>query len=117
MSDPPLFLYKIQPVRPEMLSVGPTPEEDQIIADHFAYLKHLTGAGVVLLAGRTLTADYSSFGIVILTAASEEEARRIMLADPAVHHRVMRAELYPFRLALLGDIHSAAAPARVAPDE
>ena len=104
MSDSALFLYKIQTVRPEMLSVGPTPGEEQIVSEHFTYLQGLTAAGVVLLAGRTLTTDNSSFGIVILTAGSEQEARHIMLDDPAVQQRVMRAELYPFRLALLGTL-------------
>jgi uncharacterized protein YciI len=104
MADPTLFLYKIQPVRPEMLSVGPTPEEEQTISKHFTYLKGLTEAGVVFLAGRTLNTDHSSFGIVILTAGSEQEARQIMLNDPAVKQRVMRAELYPYRLALLGTL-------------
>lgn len=104
MSDSALFLYKIQPVRPEMLSVGATPEEDQTISEHYTYLKSLTDAGIVLLAGRTLNTDNSSFGIVILTASSEEEARQIMLSDPAVKERVMRAELYPYRIALVGPL-------------
>jgi len=102
MSDPSLFLYRIQPVRPEMLSVGETAEEEQTISEHFSYLKDLTEAGVVLLAGRTLNTDHSSFGIVIFSASSEEEARQIMLDDPAVKRRVMRAELYPYRIALCG---------------
>ncbi len=66
MADSALFLYKIQPVRPEMLSVGPTSAEEQTVAEHFSYLKDLTEAGVVLLAGRTLNTDHSSFGMVIL---------------------------------------------------
>jgi uncharacterized protein YciI len=102
MPDVPLFLYRIQPVRPEMLSEGATPYEDRIISEHFAYLERLTQTGVVLLAGRTLNTDPSAFGIVILTAGSEQEARRIMHDDPAVSQRVMRAELYPYRIALLG---------------
>jgi uncharacterized protein YciI len=102
MPDVPLFLYRIQPVRPEMLSEGATPDEDRIISEHFAYLQRLTQAGVVLLAGRTLNTDPSAFGIVILTAGSEQEARRIMHDDPAVAQRVMRAELHPYRIALLG---------------
>jgi len=104
MPDSTLFLYKIQPVRTEMLSVSLTPDEEQTISEHFSYLEGLTEAGVVLLAGRTLNTDYSSFGIVILTAGSEEEARQIMLNDPAVKQRVMRAELYPYRIALLGTL-------------
>jgi uncharacterized protein YciI len=106
MSDSALFLYKIQPVRLEMLSVCQTPEEEQTISEHFTYLKSLTEAGVVPLAGRTLNTDHSCFGIVILTARSEEEARQIMLNDPAVKQRVMLAELYPFGMALLGKLSS-----------
>jgi uncharacterized protein len=102
MPGPLLFLYKIQPVRPEMLSEGATPDEDQIISEHFAYLEALRDAGVALLAGRTLNTDAGAFGIVILTAGSEQEARRIMLDDPVVRQQVMCAELYPYRIALLG---------------
>ena len=56
-----IYLYRIQPVRPEML-LESTPEEDAVIARHFAYLESLTAEGVVLLAGRTLTTDQGSFG-------------------------------------------------------
>lgn len=88
-----------------MLTDGPTPEEGQIVSEHFNYLKGLVDAGIVFLAGRTLNIDNSSFGIVIFTAGSEEEARRIMQNDPAVKGWVMRAELYPYRVALLGTLH------------
>ena len=95
------YLYKIQPVRPEMLTEGSTEIEERIISEHFAYLKDLMGKGVLILAGRTLNNDYSSFGITIINAESDEEARRIMHDDPAVKNHVMRAELYPYRIALL----------------
>ena len=102
MPEPSLFLYKIQLVRQEMLAEGSTPEEERIISEHFNYLEGLTQAGVVHLAGRTLTSEYSGFGIILFSAESEEAARQIMRNDPAVENRVMRAELYPFRVALLG---------------
>lgn len=102
MIDPTLFLYKIQPARPGMLTDGSTPEEDLIISQHFDYLKELTDRGIVFLAGRTLNTDPSSFGIVIVTVDSEQAARELMHNDPAVKQQVMRAELYPFRLALVG---------------
>ena len=83
------YLYKIQP---EMLTEGSTEIEERIISEHFAYLKDLMGKGVLILAGRTLNNDYSSFGITIINAESDEEARRIMHEDPAVKNHVMRAE-------------------------
>ena len=95
------FIYKIQPTRTTMLSTGPTAQEESIIGEHFSYLQQLTEDGVVLLCGRTMTIDYSSFGIVILRTDSEEAARELMENDPAVKLKVMRAELFPFRIALL----------------
>ncbi len=100
MTDEGYYLYKIQPTRPDMLAMGPTPGEDAIIAEHFSYLSDLTTKGIVLLAGRTLSIEPSSFGIVILKAESEYTARAVMLADPAVSKGVMRAEFFPFRIAL-----------------
>ena len=100
MSDVTHYLYRIQPWRPEMLIHGPTPEEAEIVSQHFAYLKQLAEQGVVVLAGRTLNTDASSFGIVILQADSEEAARNVMQHDPAVQRQVMRAELFPYRIAL-----------------
>jgi uncharacterized protein YciI len=52
------------------------------------------------MAGRTLTADEHTFGIAILFAATPAEAEAIMRNDPAVKHGVMRAELFPYRVAL-----------------
>jgi uncharacterized protein YciI len=86
-----------------MITDGPTAEESAIVSRHFAHLEALTAERTVLLAGRTTDADGSTFGIVILRAASEEAARRLMSTDPAVQHGVMTAVLHPFRVALRAD--------------
>jgi uncharacterized protein YciI len=83
-----------------MLTDGPTEREAQIVGEHFSYLSQLTDSGTVLMAGRTLTADEQTFGITILVADTQVEAEAIMQNDPAVKHRVMRAELFPYRVAL-----------------
>ncbi|MBC8503657.1 MAG: hypothetical protein ISR58_19260 [Anaerolineales bacterium] len=101
MSDDMQFLYTIQPTRPAMLTEGPTSEEDRIVSEHFNYLKSLNGQGILILAGRTQNSDPSSFGIVIFKAASEEDAKQIMENDPAVSQGVMKAEIYPYRVALI----------------
>jgi uncharacterized protein YciI len=100
MTEAGQYLYRIQPTRAEMLRDGPTAEEAEIVGHHFEYLQRLAARGVVLLAGRTLTEDADSFGIVILAASTESEARAIMDDDPAVARGVMQARLYPFRIAL-----------------
>jgi uncharacterized protein YciI len=97
------YLYRIQPTRLEMLTVGPTQQEEEIVSQHFAHLKNLMEHGVVILVGRTQNNDERTFGIAIFNADSDEDARRIMESDPAVRHGVMRAELFPYRVALIAE--------------
>jgi uncharacterized protein len=84
-----------------MVTEGPTPEEAETVSRHFAYLEDLTEKGVMILVGRTQNRDKSTFGIAIFEAEDESAARRIMEADPAVRAGVMRADLYPYQIALM----------------
>ena len=103
------FLYRLLPARPAMLTDGPTPQERAAVAAHLGYLQELAAAGVVLLFGRTQTTGPETFGIVIFRAESADAAQRIMADDPAVQARVMRAEVFPFRIAGAGPGFSALA--------
>ena len=38
MAETGQYLYKIQPTRHDMLKEGLTPEEEEIMREHFAYL-------------------------------------------------------------------------------
>lgn len=93
------FLYKITPTRLEMVTKGPTDHEAAIMSQHFNYLKSLNDQGTVLLFGRTQNSDARTFGLAIFRAESQDEARSIMNNDPAVKEGVMRAELYPYKVA------------------
>jgi uncharacterized protein YciI len=104
------YLYQIVPTRPAMLTEGPTNAESGILQEHVVYLEHLADDDIVLLAGRTQTADDTSFGIVILLADSDTAAQDIVSNDPAVLHNVMRAQLFPYRIAVLSQAISKAAP-------
>ena len=84
-----------------MLKEGTTETEERTVSEHFDYLKGLMEKGILILAGRTQNTDYSSFAICIFKAESEEEARTIVQNDPVVKNRVMRAELFPYKIALL----------------
>ena len=95
------FLYRIQPTRLDMLTDGGTDEENRIVGEHFAYLQSLLKDGTLVLAGRTLNTDASSFGIAIFRAEDEAAAQAIIDNDPAVKNGVMRAELFPYRVALI----------------
>jgi uncharacterized protein YciI len=84
-----------------MLTEGATPEEEEIVGRHFAYLKDLTEKGVMILMGRTQNNDESTFGIAIFEAEDEAAARTIMEHDPAVKNGIMTATLYPYKVALM----------------
>jgi uncharacterized protein YciI len=94
------FIYVLKVTRLGQLTQGPTEQEAAVVAEHYAYLKDLAARGVAILVGRTQTADAETFGLVVLQAASEEEAHQLMANDPAVKSGVMTARLYPFRIAL-----------------
>jgi uncharacterized protein YciI len=96
----PEFIYRIVPARAGMLAGGPTLREARVVDEHFAYLERLTDERRVLMAGRTLTDDERSFGIVVFVAESDAAARDLVDHDPAVRAGVMTAELWPFRVAL-----------------
>jgi uncharacterized protein YciI len=101
MSDMAQFIYTLKVTRLGQLTEGPTAEEQDIVARHFAYLQDLTEKEVAILVGRTQTADADTLGIMIFQAASEAEAQEIMANDPAVKDGVMAARLFPFRIALM----------------
>ena len=95
------FIYVLK-LTPRLLEEKNWTEQDnQIIGRHFSRLQRLHKEGRVLMAGRTLNADPSQFGVVVFEAASEEEARELMEADDAVKEKIMTAQLFPFRVALI----------------
>ena len=95
----PQYLYRIRPSR-EGFFAHSTPEENAAVSQHFLYLKRLTEQGVVLMAGRTLTSDSASHGVVVFIADTDDAAHDLMNGDPAVIAGVFRAELFPFSVAL-----------------
>jgi len=106
-SDPEassLFAYRVRPTRFEMLSAGPTSAEADAVQRHYDHLRALTTAGTVVLAARSLTADPASFGLVVFHAPDEAAARELMEQDPAIVEGVMQSELFPFRIALWGEM-------------
>ena len=92
------YLYLIHPFRHGFFE-APTPEEEAILAEHFAYLKKAAESGIVLLAGPCLD---DTFGLVVFRAENDEAANAFMLADPSVRENVMVAELHPMRNSIRG---------------
>jgi uncharacterized protein YciI len=98
------YLYRLTPARVKMVTEGPTPEEQSIVSEHFPHLEALSEEGVMLFVGRTQDNSPRTFGIAVLRAESDERATEIMNSDPAVKKGVMRAELFPFKIALVGQL-------------
>lgn len=91
------FIYLTRPVRPGFFD-GTTPAEDAVLSRHYEHLRRQTEAGVVMLAGPCLD---QSFGIIVFTAASLQDAEAFVNRDPAVQANVMSAELHPFKVSLI----------------
>jgi len=95
------FLYVLR-LREDLLEdANWTTADNQIVELHFLRLQSDTLVGKVILAGRTLNEDPTSFGIVIFEAESELAAREYMDTDPAVQEGVMSATLFPYSVALM----------------
>ncbi len=65
-------------------------------------MQDLARKGVMLVVGRTQGELCNALGLAIFYAESEEDARQIMLNDPAVQRGIMSASLAPYRIAVLG---------------
>ena len=91
------YIYLIQPLRKEFFR-SPTPLEVQAMEAHFEYLKQAITDGTLVLAGPCLD---ETFGVVVVRAENDEQARAFLLADPAVKNNVMTAELHPLKISLM----------------
>ncbi|MFK3960063.1 YciI family protein [Guptibacillus hwajinpoensis] len=97
------FLYKLTLI-PELLEESNwTDKENNSVSEHFHALQLLLKNNTLIMAGRTLNNDPSSFGIVVIQVSSEKEAEALMKSDPAVRDGIMTAELFPYSVALYNE--------------
>ena len=99
MSDYEYFIAIIKPIR-EGFFTDPTSEENQIMSDHFEYLKQLLADEKIILAGPAVDPK-GPFGVILFKTSSFELAEELLLADPSVRNDVQEiVELQPFVLSL-----------------
>ncbi|MCX6832410.1 MAG: YciI family protein [candidate division Zixibacteria bacterium] len=77
-----------------------TPEEEEIMGEHFEYLKKLVAEKRVVVAGPVWK---PTFGLMILRVDSEDEAREIMKHEPSVSKGLHDYEMQEMILSLLMD--------------
>lgn len=105
MNDQPSgkqFLYQFMPGERLELATEPeawTDDDRAIASEHFAYLERAAADVVVVLAGRSQ--DGIGPAIVIIEVHDEGAARRFMSNDPFISSGLFRANLHPFRAALM----------------
>ena len=95
------FIYILRPAPHLREEANWTEKENEAVGRHFAFLKKLLGEGRLILAGKTDGLDERTFGIVILEAASEQEAFALMRSDPGVAEGIMGADLIGYHVALM----------------
>ncbi|MFW9998070.1 MAG: YciI family protein [Candidatus Odinarchaeota archaeon] len=87
------------PYRKDFIT-NPLEEENEIMNDHFQYLKGLLAQGKLFLAGPTLKLD-DPFGVYIFETRDEAEARELIENDPSVKAGIQRiTEFRPMRISL-----------------
>jgi uncharacterized protein YciI len=73
------------------------PGEQPFFADHSKNLRDMRAEGRLLLGGR-----FSDQGLVLVRAASLDEARALVDRDPSVKNGTFQAEVHPFRAFMPG---------------
>jgi len=99
MTEKNYYYAVIRPYRQDFI-INPKEEEEQIMSDHFLYLKSLLEQQKLYLAGPTLIPE-DPFGLIILEADTEEDARNLLENDPSVKAGIQKiADFRPIRLSL-----------------
>ncbi len=91
------YLYKLTPRKTDFID-NITPEEEEILQQHYTYLEKLLESEELILAGPCLD---GTLGLVILRTSSYDRAKQLMEGDPAVLNGVMEASLHPYRVSLM----------------
>jgi uncharacterized protein YciI len=92
------WVYFLHPPRDRFIETI-TDDEAAIMQAHAGYLAEQLDRGVLVVAGPTL--GPVNTGISVIEAESEDAARAVMLADPAVTSGLMTPELRPMRVRFL----------------
>ena len=87
------FAYVVQPAFDRAFLARATQDERAVVQEHGGWLQARYAEGRVVFAGRCYDGP---FGLVVLDAGNEEQARQLMEQDPSIRAGVQRADLYPF---------------------
>jgi uncharacterized protein YciI len=93
------WLIRLIPPRPTFMDDA-TPAEEALMEQHFAYWKDQNAKGVLIFGGPVLDAK-GPWGLLVVKAATEDEARALGSADPSVKGGVNKIEVAEMRVAFV----------------
>ena len=96
----PSWIYFLHPPRENFVATISDEEAAIMAGQHYAYLSQLFQDGTLVLAGPSFGTGMND-GISIFEADTEEAARAVMAADPAITSGLMTGELRPMRVSFL----------------
>lgn len=71
-------------------------ETDSIFVGHLHNIQRLAKEGKLVAAGPLGKNDKSYRGIFILNSKNTDEAKQLLQTDPAIHHKLLDAEVFPW---------------------
>lgn len=100
-AKPPMksWLIRIIPPRPTF-DKDSTPAEDALMEQHFAYWKGLNDKGVCIFGGPVLDPK-GVYGIIVVRAATEEEASALAAGDPSVKGGLNKNDVAEMKVAFV----------------
>ncbi|MFW9864957.1 MAG: YciI family protein [Candidatus Thorarchaeota archaeon] len=100
MTETKHFFAVIKPYRQDFI-INPKKEEEEIMSDHFYYLKSLQEQDKLFLAGPTLIPE-DPYGVIIFETKTEKEAKKLLEEDPSIKAGIQKIDDFrPIRLSLL----------------
>jgi uncharacterized protein len=98
------WLIRLVPPRPTFANDA-TPAEQSMMQQHLAYWKELNDKGICVFGGPILDAK-GAYGILVVHADTQEEARALGEADPSVKSGLNKIEVAEMRLAFVPVQHT-----------
>jgi uncharacterized protein len=93
------WLIRLVPPRPTFADDA-TPAEQAVMEQHFAYWKDLNDKGICVFGGPVLDSK-GAFGILVVRADTQDQARALGESDPSVKGGLNKIEVAEMRVAFV----------------
>ena len=97
------WFIRLIPPRPDFDKTL-TDAETKLMQEHFVYWKDLNAKGICIFGGPVLDPK-GVFGVIVVRAASEEDARALGSGDPTVKGGVKHIEVAEMKVAFVPKAH------------